>query len=158
VAGFFPGRFACFSGTAQSPPAESSPGGASDRILRTVSVAPPSLFRHSLDTGSTARHHRRNLSRVLPPLSGVRYVLEPFIEHVVQVNVGEERTDRAALAMLLRRRIARCMHRRRQSGWIRAAAWAASTSKKRNKELPCLLMCPSGCLQALEISLGIIPT
>ena len=35
---------------------------------------------------------------------------------------------------------------------------AASTNKKRNKELPCLLMCPSRCLPALESSLGIIPT
>jgi hypothetical protein len=34
---------------------------------------------------------------------------------------------------------------------------AASTSKKRNKELPCLLMCPSRCLPALESSLGIFP-
>src|SRR5580700_4585168 len=36
------------------------------------------------------------------------------------------------------------MYRRRHSGWIGAAAWAASTSKNRNKELPCLLMCPAG--------------
>src|SRR5882762_1356143 len=64
----------------------------------------------------------------------------------------------ATLAMLLCRRIARCMYRRRHSGLLRAAAWAASTSKKRNKELPCLLMCPSRCLPALESSLGIIPT
>jgi hypothetical protein len=46
----------------------------------------------------------------------------------------------ATLAMLLCRRIARCMYRRLQSGWTRAAACAASTSKKRNNELPCLLM------------------
>src|SRR6267143_4666831 len=50
------------------------------------------------------------------------------------------------------------MYRRLQSGLLRAAAWAASTSKNRNKELPCLLMCPSRCLPALESSLGIIPT
>src|SRR6267378_5852931 len=50
------------------------------------------------------------------------------------------------------------MYRRRHSGLLRAAAWAASTSKNRNKELPCLLMCPSRCLPALESSLGIIPT
>jgi hypothetical protein len=56
----------------------------------------------------------------------------------------------ATLAMLLCRRIARCMYRRRQLGWIRAAAWAASTSKKRNKELPCLLMCPIRCWPPLE--------
>ena len=64
----------------------------------------------------------------------------------------------ATLAMLLCRRMARCMDRRRQCGFMRAAAWAASTSKKRNKELPCLLMCPSRCLPALESSLGIMPT
>src|ERR1700716_3573968 len=50
------------------------------------------------------------------------------------------------------------MYRRRHSGLLRAAAWAASTSKNRNKELPCLLMCPKRCLPALESSLGIIPT
>ena len=31
-----------------------------------------------------------------------------------------------------------------------AAARAASTNKKRNKELPCLLTCPSRCLPALK--------
>ena len=36
-------------------------------------------------------------------------------------------------------------------GWTRAAAWAASTSKKRNKELPCLLMCPSRCLPSTGV-------
>ena len=41
---------------------------------------------------------------------------------------------------------------------LRAAACAASTNKNRNKELPCLLMCPSRCLPALESSHGIIPT
>jgi len=30
----------------------------------------------------------------------------------------------------------RCKYRRRHCGLLRAAAWAASTSKKRNKELP----------------------
>jgi hypothetical protein len=30
--------------------------------------------------------------------------------------------------------------------------------KKRNNELPCLLMCPSRCLRALEFSHGMIPT
>src|ERR1700676_2113106 len=62
----------------------------------------------------------------------------------------------ATLAMLLCRRIARWIYRRLQSGWIRAAAWTASTNKKRNKELPCLLMCPSRCLPALTAPLGSI--
>jgi hypothetical protein len=46
----------------------------------------------------------------------------------------------ANLAMLLCRRIARWCYLRRQSGCTRAAAWAASTNKKRNNEPPCLLM------------------
>jgi hypothetical protein len=41
---------------------------------------------------------------------------------------------------------------------MRAAGRAASTSKKRDKELPCLLMCPSRCLRALGSSHEIIPT
>jgi len=49
----------------------------------------------------------------------------------------------ATLAMFLCRRTARRTYRRLQSASQRAAAWAASTSKKRNKELPCLVMCPS---------------
>jgi len=47
--------------------------------------------------------------------------------------------------------MARWMYLRLQSGWLRAAAWAASTSKKRNKELPCLLICPSRCLPPLQV-------
>src|SRR5437667_8885494 len=64
----------------------------------------------------------------------------------------------ATLAMLLCRRIARCRYRRRQCGLKRAAACAASTSKQRNKELPCVLRCPSRCLPELEASVAIIPT
>ena len=60
----------------------------------------------------------------------------------------------ATLAMLWCRRIAKWRYRRRQSGWLRTAACAASTSKKRNKELPCLVMCPSRCLPPLEILAG----
>src|SRR5882724_7499417 len=81
---------------------------------------------------------------------------QPF-RHI-QYNRTASLRPIATLAILLCRRIARCMYRRRQSGWIRAAAWAASTSKNRNKELPCLLMCPNRCLPPLESSLGIIPT
>src|SRR5215470_7034015 len=80
----------------------------------------------------------------------------PFLH--IQYKRTPSRRPIATLAMLLCRRIARCMYRRRQCGLMRAAAWAASTSKKRNKEFPCLLMCPSRCLPALESSLGIMPT
>src|SRR6516165_2958048 len=76
----------------------------------------------------------------------------------IQYNRTASLRPIATLAMLLWRRIARCMYRRRQSGWIRAAAWAASTNKKRNNELPCLLIWPSRCLRALDSSHGIIPT
>ena len=49
----------------------------------------------------------------------------------------------ATLAMRRSRRMARGTKRRRQSGSQRTAAWAASASRKRNRELPCLVMCPS---------------
>ena len=41
-----------------------------------------------------------------------------------------------------------CRYRRRQSGLHRAAACAASTSKKRSRALPCLLICPSRCCRS----------
>jgi hypothetical protein len=63
---------------------------------------------------------------------------QPF-RHI-QYNRTASLRPIATLTMLLCRRIARWMYRRLQSGWIRAAAWAASTNKKRNNELPCLLM------------------
>src|SRR5260370_1342748 len=52
------------------------------------------------------------------------------------------------------------MYRRRQSGLFRTAAWAASTSKKRNKEFPCLLMCPSRFHRGKQIGnyVGMIPS
>jgi hypothetical protein len=82
--------------------------------------------------------------------------LQPF-RHIQYNRIASLRPI-ATLAMLLCRRIARWMYRRLQSGWLRAAAWAASTNKKRNKELPCLLMCPSRYLRALDSSHGIMPT
>src|SRR4029077_21294688 len=63
---------------------------------------------------------------------------QPF-RHI-QYNRTASLRPIATLAMLLCRRIARWMYRRLQSGLHRAAAWAASTNKKRNNELPCLLM------------------
>jgi hypothetical protein len=45
----------------------------------------------------------------------------------------------ATLAMFRCRRSARCRYRLLQSASQRAAACAASTSKKRNRELPCLV-------------------
>ena len=48
----------------------------------------------------------------------------------------------ATLAIRGSRRIARCKYFRRHTSSQRTAAWAASTSKKRNSVLPGLLICP----------------
>jgi len=50
----------------------------------------------------------------------------------IQYNRTASLRPIATLAMLLCRRIARCMCDVSRSVWIRAAAWAASTNKKRN--------------------------
>ena len=65
------------------------------------------------------------LSRVRTTLNGLEYS-QPF-RHI-QYNLIAIRRPIATLAMLLCRRIARCLSQHLQSGWIRAAAWAASTS------------------------------
>src|SRR6266566_413185 len=44
--------------------------------------------------------------------------------------------------------------RRRQSGSVRTVTWAASTSRKRSRELPCLLMWPSRRRSPLDSSHG----
>src|SRR5882762_4037234 len=75
----------------------------------------------------------------------------------IQYNRTPSFLAMATLAILFSRRIIRCIYRRRQSGLHRAAACAASTSKKRNNVLPCLLICPSRCRPALESSHGISP-
>jgi len=48
--------------------------------------------------------------------------------------------------------------RRRQSGSVRTVTWAASTSRKRSRELPCLLMWPSRRRSPLDSSDGTSPT
>src|SRR5882762_928608 len=75
----------------------------------------------------------------------------------IQYNRTASFLAMATLAILFSRRIIRCRYLRRQSGLHRAAACAASTSKKRNNVLPCLLICPSRCRPALESSHGISP-
>jgi hypothetical protein len=49
----------------------------------------------------------------------------------------------ATLAIFRPRRIIRCRYLLRHSGRLRTVTCAASTSKKRSMELPCLVMCPS---------------
>src|SRR6266568_6430968 len=56
----------------------------------------------------------------------------------------------ATLAMPECRRMARRTKCFRHSASVRTADCAASTSRKRNSVLPCLLMCPSRCFPALE--------
>jgi hypothetical protein len=41
---------------------------------------------------------------------------------------------------------------------LRAVTWAASTSKKRNMEFPCFLICPSRRRFPLDFSRGTSPT
>jgi len=48
----------------------------------------------------------------------------------------------ATLAIFRPRRIARWKYLLRHSGLLRTVTCAASTSKKRNRELPCLVICP----------------
>src|SRR5438874_10030561 len=64
----------------------------------------------------------------------------------------------ATLAIRLSRRMARWRNRRRQSGSVRTVTWAASTSRKRSRELPCLLMWPSRRRSPLDSSDGTSPT
>jgi hypothetical protein len=80
---------------------------------------------------------------------------QPF-RHI-QYNRTANWRSKATLAMLFSRRIARCQYLCRQSWLHRAAACAASTSKKRNSALPCLLMCPNRCRPPLDSSLGMSP-
>src|SRR5213076_1435667 len=60
----------------------------------------------------------------------------------------------ATLAIRLSRRMAKWRTRRRQSGSVRTVTWAASTSRKRSRELPCLLMWPSRRRSPLDSSHG----
>ena len=65
-----------------------------------------------------------------------------------------------SLAMLLCRRIARCLYRRLQSGWITRCCLGCLHQQEAQREtLPCLLMCPQPLLAAgAGVLLRIIPT
>src|SRR5229473_122001 len=60
----------------------------------------------------------------------------------------------ATLAIFRPRRIIKWKYWLRHSGRLRAVTWAASTNKKRNIELPCLVICPSRRRFPLESSNG----
>jgi hypothetical protein len=66
----------------------------------------------------------------------------PTIRHIQYSRTASLRAM-ATVAMFLCRRSTRCIYRRLQSESQRAAAGAASPSKKRSKELPCLVMWPN---------------
>jgi hypothetical protein len=80
------------------------------------------------------------VSRVRTDFTSCTYS-QPFRR--IQYNRTPSLRAMATLAIFRCRRIARCMYRRLQSASQRAAAWAASTSKKRNSVLPCLVIRPS---------------
>ncbi len=80
------------------------------------------------------------LSRVRTELYNL-FVIPFFAPHPEQTDGGSRAM--ATLAIRGSRRIARCANFRRHSASPRTAACAASTSKKRNRVLPCLLICPS---------------
>ena len=63
----------------------------------------------------------------------------------------------ATLAVFLPRRITRWKYLLRHSGMLRTVTWAASTSKKRNIEFPCFVMCPSRRRLPLDFSSGTNP-
>src|SRR5215467_6057368 len=60
----------------------------------------------------------------------------------------------ATLASFLPRRSARWKYLLRHSGTLPTVTWAASTSRKRKMELPCLVMCPKRRRFPLDFSSG----
>src|ERR1022692_325821 len=78
--------------------AASSPGAGSDRTSRTASVGPSSPFPRPpvLETQDGIISKTNLVS--FPFQSGLHHVLEPHIECVMQVDVGQERTDRLPLS------------------------------------------------------------
>ena len=63
----------------------------------------------------------------------------------------------ATLAIFRPRRIARWKYLLRHSGSLRTVTCAASTSKKRNSELPRFVICPSRRRSPLDYSNGTSP-
>jgi hypothetical protein len=61
----------------------------------------------------------------------------------IQYRRTANRRAIATLAIFRPRRIVRWKYLLRHSGTLRTATWAASTSRNRRIELPCLVMCPS---------------
>ena len=97
VAGLFPCRFACSS--AYRPKSTS-------RVFSGWSVRPYFANRFgktSITFSASSRYRKHNTASFAnriscaAPSAGLHFVLEPLIEHVVQVNIGEERTDRLPL-------------------------------------------------------------
>ena len=114
-----------------------------------------SLFRErdaqSFGRRPTSRHGRFRAFRVRTEFNQLR-ILPIVSPHPVQPN--REFSGHGHFGDPFFRHIIRCTYRRRQSWLHRAAACAASPSKKRNNVLPCLLTCPSRCRRALESSHG----
>src|SRR5258708_25696226 len=82
-------------------------------------------------------------------------VIPSLAPHPVQTN-GQSPAI-ATLAIFRPRRIIKWKYLLRHSGRLRTVTWAASTIKKRNIELPCLVICPSRRRFPLESSSGTSP-
>jgi hypothetical protein len=92
------------------------------------------------------------------------------VGHPAKIRAAETRPSRhlqyrlianlramAILAIFRPRRIARWKYLLRHSGMLRTVTCAASTSKKRNSELPCLVICPNRRRSPLDSSSGTSP-
>ena len=82
-------------------------------------------------------------------------VIPSLAPHPVQTNRQAPR--HRDFGDLPPRRIIKWKYLLRHSGRLRTVTCAASTSKKRNIELPCLVMCPSRRRFPLESSSGTSP-
>src|SRR5213075_2990129 len=94
------------------------------------------------------------LSRVRTEL--FQLLVIPFLTHHPE-QVNGEPTGHCNLRNLPPRRSTRCKYLLRHSGRLRTVTCAASTSRKRIIELPCLVMCPRRRRFPLDSSSGTSP-
>jgi len=80
------------------------------------------------------------LSRVRPNFFNCSY--SHPLRHIHYMRTASRRAM-ATLAIFRPRHIARWNYLIRHSWSLRTVTCAASTSRKRNRELPCFVMCPS---------------
>jgi hypothetical protein len=136
-------------------------------------VRPMHLFGHNVDhdccpNSPVKRSGRPNQllgvllrTMAISGLSSVRTelfhlpVIPSLARHPVETN--RQSTGHGNLGNLPSPRSARWKNLPRHSGSLRTVPWAASTSRKRNSELPCLVMCPRRRRSPLDSSDGTSP-